>query len=383
MMAVIKALAEVSTLVGGGTPSRLEQAYFDGAIPWATPTDVTKLQGRHLTVTKETITDNGLKNSSAKLLPARSVLLTSRATIGFVAINSVPMATNQGFINFICGPDLIPEYLAYWLSKQREYLISLASGTTFKEVSKGVVKNLKIPLPPLAEQQRIVDILDRTASIQRLRAEADAKLRELIPALFVDMFGDPVTNPKGWSVKKFSQLGQLDRGKSRHRPRDAAELYDGPYPFIQTGDVAKSDGYIRSYSATYSELGLAQSKLWRAGTLCITIAANIAKTGILCFDACFPDSVVGYIPNNEALTEYIRAWLSFLQPTLEANAPQAAQKNINLEILRDLPVSLPPIELQTKFSDYVSALYSVRQQSEKSKASIILTNDSLLHELLG
>ena len=110
MMAVIKALAEVSTLVGGGTPSRLEQAYFDGAIPWATPTDVTKLQGRHLTVTKEKITDNGLKNSSAKLLPARSVLLTSRATIGFVAINSVPMATNQGFINFICGPDLIPEY---------------------------------------------------------------------------------------------------------------------------------------------------------------------------------------------------------------------------------------------------------------------------------
>ena len=206
MMAVIKALAEVSTLVGGGTPSRLEQAYFDGAIPWATPTDVTKLQGRHLTVTKEKITDNGLKNSSAKLLPARSVLLTSRATIGFVAINSVPMATNQGFINFICGPDLIPEYLAYWLSKQREYLISLASGTTFKEVSKGVVKNLKIPLPPLAEQQRIVDILDRAASIQRLRAEADAKLRELIPALFVDMFGDPVTNPKGWPIISLNEI---------------------------------------------------------------------------------------------------------------------------------------------------------------------------------
>ena len=279
--------------------------------------------------------------------------------------------------------DVDPKYIFYWIQPKLKKLHSETSFLVIKNLSSRTLEELEIELPPLAEQQRIVDILDRTASIQRLRAEADAKLRELIPALFVDMFGDPVTNPKGWSVKKFSQLGQLDRGKSRHRPRDAAELYDGPYPFIQTGDVAKSDGYIRSYSATYSELGLAQSKLWRAGTLCITIAANIAKTGILCFDACFPDSVVGYIPNNEALTEYIRAWLSFLQPTLEANAPQAAQKNINLEILRDLPVSLPPIELQTKFSDYVSALYSVRQQSEKSKASIILTNDSLLHELLG
>jgi len=261
-------------------------------------------------------------------------------------------------------------------------LTKAITGAAQPQITRQSLNPIVIPLPPLAEQHRIVDILDRAASIQRLRTEADAKLRELIPALFVDMFGDPVTNPKGWPVTKFGQLGQLDRGKSRHRPRDAAELYDGPYPFIQTGDVAKSDGYIRSYSTTYSELGLAQSKLWKAGTLCITIAANIAKTGILAFDACFPDSVVGYIPNNEAMAEYIRAWLSFLQPTLEANAPQAAQKNINLEILRDLPVPLPPIELQSRFSDYVSALYSVRQLSENSKASIILANEGLFHELL-
>jgi type I restriction enzyme S subunit len=98
---------------------------------------------------------------------------------------------------------------------------------------------------------------------------------------------------------------------------------------------------IRRYKSTYSELGLAQSKLWSSGTLCITIAANIAKTGILKLDACFPDSVVGFLPGSGVVTNYVQAWLGFLQPTLEASAPQAAQKNINLEILRDLSIPVP------------------------------------------
>jgi type I restriction enzyme S subunit len=98
----------------------------------------------------------------------------------------------------------------------------------------------------------------------------------LIPALFLDMFGDPATNPKGWPTAPFGEIGTLDRGKSRHRPRDAAELYGGIYPFIQTGDVSNSGGRITQHTATYSELGLKQSRLWPRGTLCITIAANIA-----------------------------------------------------------------------------------------------------------
>jgi type I restriction enzyme S subunit len=162
---------------------------------------------------------------------------------------------------------------------------------------------------------------------------------------------------------RFADVGQLDRGRSRHRPRDAAELYGGQYPFIQTGDVANSGGYISRYTQTYSEAGLAQSRLWDAGTLCITIAANIANTGILQFDACFPDSVVGFVPNNLVTTEYIRGWLSFLQPTIEANAPQAAQKNINLEILRNLPVPVPPIDIQQRYNDQCASLYSIRNLS--------------------
>jgi type I restriction enzyme S subunit len=199
-----------------------------------------------------------------------------------------------------------------------------------------------------------------------------------MPALFLDMFGDPTTNPKRWPLSTFREVGNLDRGKSRHRPRDAAELYGGPYPFIQTGDVANSKGRITRYSSTYSEAGLAQSKLWPKGTLCITIAANIAKTGVLDFDGCFPDSVVGFLPGKRVSIAYIQGWLFFLQPTLEALAPQAAQKNINLEILRALPIPLPPLHLQIRFEQRCDAILSVCEQQQTAIDKAKATFNALL-----
>lgn len=170
------------------------------------------------------------------------------------------------------------------------------------------------------------------------------------------MFGDPVANTRSWPLNALSEFGTVERGVSKHRPRNAPELLGGPYPFVQTGDVANCDGYVRTHSATYSELGLRQSRIWPAGTLCITIAANIAKTGILTFDACFPDSVVGFRAPEPATVEYVRVWLSFLQKTLEKNAPESAQKNINLEILRALDVPTPGITLQRVFADRLRAI---------------------------
>lgn len=235
-----------------------------------------------------------------------------------------------------------------------------------------------LPVPPLTEQRRIVDLLSRAEGIVRLRREAEKKAAELIPALFLDMFGDPATNPRGWAVARFGDVGVLDRGKSRHRPRDAAELYGGPYPFIQTGDVANSGGRIAHHSATHSEAGLAQSKLWKAGTLCITIAANIAKTGVLMFDACFPDSVVGFLPGSTVRTNYVQAWPAFLQPTLEANAPQAAQKNINLEILRGIPIPVPPLDMQNEFEARVESIFSIQSQQAEATGKAQATFDALL-----
>jgi type I restriction enzyme S subunit len=134
--------------------------------------------------------------------------------------------------------------------------------------------------------------------------------------------------------------------------------------------VANSKGYIREYTQTYSEIGLKQSKMWPVGTLCITIAANIAKTGILTFGACFPDSIVGFTPNENIKTEFVQFWLSFLQRTLEETAPESAQKNINLEILSYLNMPLPPLPLQQKFARLVEKIESMRQSQNQSKQQI-------------
>jgi type I restriction enzyme S subunit len=194
------------------------------------------------------------------------------------------------------------------------------------------------------------------------------------------MFGDPVSNPRGWEVVKFSDVGKLDRGKSKHRPRNAPELLGGIHPLIQTGNLANCGVYLKEYTSTYSDIGLAQSKKWPSGTLCITIAANIAKTGILSFDACFPDSVVGFIPNQKTNNLYTLFWLSFLQKILEETAPESAQKNINLGILRALDFPLSKIELQNQFADSVKAIEAQKAQAQASLAQADHLFNSLLQK---
>jgi type I restriction enzyme S subunit len=160
-----------------------------------------------------------------------------------------------------------------------------------------------------------------------------------------------------WRIQKISSLGEFDRGKSKHRPRDAAHLYGGPYPFIQTGDVTNSDGRITSFRQTYSEAGLAQSRLWPAGTLAITIAANIAETAILTFPACFPDSVVGFTADpKKADVRFIEYLFQAMRKQVKSHAYGSAQENINLEVLRKLEFPIPPLTVQTEIADYLSVL---------------------------
>ena len=124
---------------------------------------------------------------------------------------------------------------------------------------------------------------------------------------------------ENWQKYRTIELGQMQRGKSKHRPRDDEKLYGGAYPFIQTGDIKKANLYIKEYERTYSNYGLSQSKLWSKGTLCITIAANIAETAILGLNACFPDSVIGWI-SNEKITNniFIKYYFDFYKTQLKS-----------------------------------------------------------------
>ena len=281
-------------------------------------------------------------------------------------------------ISVVKSNELVKQYLLFFLPKELKLIEDSTSFATVKHLSVDKIKNIQIPLPPLSTQQKIAAILDAADELRQKDKALVAKYDELTQALFLDMFGDPVTNPKGWEKIKFEKVGKLDRGKSKHRPRNEPKLLGGKYPLIQTGDIANCGGNITEYKSTYSEFGLAQSKLWKSGTLCITIAANIAKTGILTFDACFPDSVVGFIPNEKTNTIYTQYWMSFLQKIIEGAAPESAQKNINLEILRDLDFMLAPIKLQNQFAERVKA---IEEQKSIAQASA-LKSEELFNSLL-
>uniref|UniRef100_Q3ARJ1 Restriction endonuclease S subunits-like protein n=1 Tax=Chlorobium chlorochromatii (strain CaD3) TaxID=340177 RepID=Q3ARJ1_CHLCH len=160
-----------------------------------------------------------------------------------------------------------------------------------------------------------------------------------------------------WKEYKLKDLGLLQRGRSRHRPRYAFHLYGGKYPFIQTGEIREASKYITKFEKTYSEEGLKQSKLWPKGTLCITIAANIAELAILNFDACFPDSVLGFIPNDKiANADFIYYILTHFQKELKHIGEGSVQDNINLGTFEDLLFPIPPLPEQRAIASVLSSL---------------------------
>ena len=167
-------LGDVAEVLGGSTPSRKERTFWRGNIPWVVPSELTELKGRYLMATKESITDEGMKAAGLKLIPAGSVLLTSRATVGVTAINAIPVVTNQGFLNFVVKNGIDTLWLYYRVSALRREFQKRAAGSTFLEVSRDSARSLPIVLPPLPEQQAIAAMLDSTdAAIDRAREERD------------------------------------------------------------------------------------------------------------------------------------------------------------------------------------------------------------------
>ena len=385
-MTTIRSLAELADVFNGKTPSKVEQRTEGHPVLKIKDVSGTgDFKGKFESFVEPSL---ATKHQSRWISRGDSLILNAAHNADYVASKiffagaSVEGALPTGeWLIVRAKSDLVlPAYLNFWLR-------SAGARKAIKFLVKGIhlypkdVATLSVPIRSHPEQRRIVDLLSRAEGIVRLRREAEKKAAELIPALFLDLFGDPATNPKGWPWSRFGDVGALDRGRSRHRPRDAKELYGGPYPFIQTGEVANSGGRISTFTSTYSETGLAQSKLWPQGTLCITIAANIAKTGVLEFDACFPDSVVGFLPYDRVRTAYVQAWLGFLQPTIEANAPQAAQKNINLEILRHLPIPVPPIAMQEDFELRCRDMVSIQTQQLTATYKARATFNALLAQV--
>jgi type I restriction enzyme S subunit len=347
----------------GRTPDRSKQEYWGIGYPWVSISD---MKSKFVSETKEQITDIAVNEKNCKIIKKGTLLLSFKLSIGKLAFAGTDLYSNEAIASLnLKSNQIFNEYLYYAL-KFIPFVGSniAAKGKTLNSTS---LKNLKIPIPETYEDQvRIANLLTQAENLIAKRKKSIEHLDELLKSTFLEMFGDPVRNEKGWDIVKIESLGTIQRGKSKHRPRNAPELLGGKYPLIQTGDVSNAGLYITSFSQTYSEIGLAQSKMWKKGTLCITIAANIAKTAILSFDSCFPDSIVGFIANEEVFAIYIHFLFGFFQKILEQNAPQAAQKNINLDTIRKLHIPKPSKKLIIQFAEIVEKVEKIKKKYEDS-----------------
>lgn len=312
------------------------------------------------------------------------ILISVRAPIGALNLSNCKCCIGRGLAALTVNKNIcLQKYLWYVLAGKNGELNSKGTGSTFKAINKNILAETEIPLPSLDEQHKIVMLLDKVSGVIAERRKQVERLDDLVKSRFIEMFGDPVSNSCRLPEATLPELGEFGRGVSKHRPRNAPELLGGSYPLIQTGEVASANLYVTSYSNTYSEMGFRQSKMWNKGTLCITIAANIAKTAILGFDACFPDSVVGFNANERANNIYIHYWFSFFQTILEAQAPESAQKNINLKILSELKVIVPSVDKQNEFAAFVQQTDKLELVAQKSLEKLEILKKSLMQQYFG
>jgi type I restriction enzyme S subunit len=270
--------------------------------------------------------------------------------------------------------DNLSSYFLGYYQMSDQYLKDVqanVSGATRQRISRKKLGLIEIPIPPLPQQKQIVSILDQAfAAIDRAKVNAEQNLqnaKELFESYLQNVFENKGDD---WEEKTLKQISDdFGRGKSKHRPRNDKKLYGGNYPFIQTGDIRNSEHFITDYSQTYNETGLAQSKLWPKGTICITIAANIAETGILSFDACFPDSVIGIVvDSNQAEIDYVEYLLQYFKVNIQSLSQGSAQENINLGTFEG---KLFPFALLEEQKQIVEKLDSLSSETKKLESIYI------------
>jgi type I restriction enzyme S subunit len=261
----------------------------------------------------------------------------------------------------------LDEWLVFYLNFSD--LKPFVTGMTVPKLNQEKLRSIPIPLPPVLEQQRIVSTLDECfAAINKAKANTEQNLKnakELFESYLQGVFE---RKGEGWEEKQLKDIAlAFGRGKSKHRPRNWEGLYGGDYPFIQTGEVRNASKYISEHSQSYNEVGLKQSKLWEKGTICITIAANIAETAILGFDACFPDSIIGLqVDLNKADLDFTYYLLQFFKSELQKLGKGSAQDNINLGTFENKLFPFPKSVMEQQA--IVRRLDALRTETQKLEA---------------
>jgi len=359
-----KKIKEVADVIGGSTPKTNVEEYWGGNNYWVTPAE---LDGsKYIEKTVRCITSNAVDKTNLTLMPSGTVLLSSRAPIGKVCITKAPMYCNQGFKNLICKELLYNEFAYYFLKHNVDYLQSLGTGATFKEISKKVVENVTIPVPPLSEQQHIVEELDLLSSIIEKKKAQLNELDNLAQSLFYEMFGDPITNDKGWEVKKIGEIAESKIGVT-YKPTD---VNDNGIIVLRSSNIQNSE--IDLEDIVRVNCIIKDEKYVRDGDILMcTRNGSFRLVGKVALINNLPERMTYGAFMTIIRSQYNDFLFMYFQlPAFRqqlATAQTATINQITVKMLNDVKVIVPPLDLQNQFASKIEA---IEHQKELIKLSI-------------
>lgn len=372
----LQKLGTLCKMQSGGTPSRKNDKFWDnGNILWAKISDLESSPDGYIYKTEEKITESGLTSINNRVFSENTLFLAMYGSVGKVAISKVPMSTNQAIlgINIIDDKVLDLKFLKHWVSSIKGELLDKAVGVALKNISLGLVKDLQIPLPSLEIQKAIAEKLDKADALRKKDQELLALYDELAQAIFINMFGDPVQNEKGWDKVSLEEIGVLSSGSTPSREKD--EYFSGNIPWVKTTEVKNE--YIFSTSESISNEALENSscKLYPKDSIIIAMygqGKTRGQVGFLKIDATTNQACcVVQLTTNEYDRIFLFELLKLLYNDLRELGRGGNQPNLNVGILKKYTIINPQICLQNQFAEKIKNIEAqktlVKQQAQESE----------------
>ncbi|MCG3668135.1 restriction endonuclease subunit S [Aliarcobacter butzleri] len=376
-------LGDIAEIIGGGTPSTSNNEFWNGNIPWLTPRDLTGYSKVYISHGERFITESGLKNSSAKLMPKGTVLLTSRAPIGYVVIAENGICTNQGFKSLVPNFEILnSEFLYYWLKSNTDYLQQLGTGTTFAEISGSVVKNIDISLPSLEEQKAIAEVLSSLDDKIDLLHRQNQTLESLAQTLFRQWFIEEAKEE--WEVGILDDILSVKGGTT---PSTAnSDFWDGNISWTTPRDLSSNIGvYLFKTERKITEEGLKKisSGLLPIGTVLLSSRAPVGYLAITDIPLSINQGYIAILDDKGFSKYFIYLWLKENMEYIISNANGSTFLEISKSVFKSLEIVMPPKELRLKFdNEIVSTLEKIKINS-KQIHTLENLRDTLLSKLLS
>ena len=378
-------LSSLGTIVGGATPStKKPENYEGGTIPWITPKDLSGFAGRYISHGERNITEKGLNSCSAQMMPEHSVLFSSRAPIGYVAISNCEVCTNQGFKSIVPSENTDYLFLYYLLQYKKKDIENLGTGTTFKEVSANTMKSVEVRVPAEKyEQIKIARVLSAIDDKIEANTRINENLEQQAQAYFQELFVDNA-DPE-WTTGTISDLGTVVGGSTPSKAKPEYSTETG-IAWITPKDLSINKSKFVSHGENdITELGLKNSSavIMPEGTVLFSSRAPIGYIAIAAGEVTTNQGFKSVVPKSEVGTPFVYFFLKNTLPVIEGMASGSTFKEVSGSTMKNVPAVIPDAETLAKFSDFCAPIFAQQHILEGQNQSLATLRDNLLPKLMS